>query len=76
MRSAIGSEFEKFKAQFTENERAFGFIRVQVGDELSKRQKFVFITWVGPAVSVIQRAKMSTDKALMKHIISVSTKLE
>lgn len=39
---------------------------------MSKRQKFLFLTWIGPGVSVIQRAKMSTDKSLMKDIIRVS----
>ena len=28
-------------------------------------------TWVGPNVSVMKKAKMSTDKALMKDIIQV-----
>lgn len=70
--SATGAEFEKFREQFTDNERGFGYIRIQTGDEMSKRQKFLFITWVGPGVSVIQRAKMSTDKSLVKEIVSVS----
>ncbi len=43
----------------------------QTGDELSKRAKFLFVTWVGPSVSVMKKAKMSTDKALMKEIIQV-----
>jgi hypothetical protein len=43
----------------------------QTGDEMSKRSKFVFVTWVGPSVSVMKKAKMSTDKALMKDIIQV-----
>ena len=38
---------------------------------MSKRCKFVFVTWVGPSVSVMKKAKMSTDKALMKDIIQV-----
>lgn len=70
--SAKGSDFEKFRDEFGENERAFGYIRLQTGDEMSKRQKFILITWVGPSVSVIQRAKMSTDKALIKSVITVS----
>lgn len=69
--SAKGVEFDKFREEFAENERAFGYIRIQTGDEMSKRQKFLLITWVGPAVSVIQRAKMSTDKALIKSVITV-----
>jgi len=64
-----GDVFDKFKEHFGENERAFGYIRLQTGDEMSKRQKFLFVTWVGPAVSVIQRAKMSTDKSMIKDII-------
>ncbi|KAJ8944937.1 hypothetical protein NQ318_013085 [Aromia moschata] len=68
--SATGAEFGKFKEQFTEDERAFGYIRIQTGDEMSKRQKFVFITWVGSSVSVLKRAKMSTDKAVVKNLIS------
>ena len=43
----------------------------QTGDEMSKRAKFVLVTWVGPGVSVMKKAKMSTDKALMKDIIQV-----
>lgn len=45
-----------------------------MGDEMSKRRKFLFLTWIGPEVSVIQRAKMSTDKAIMKDVINVSYK--
>lgn len=36
---------------------------------MSKRSKFVFCTWVGPNVSVMKKAKMSTDKALMKELV-------
>jgi len=68
--SLKGTSFEEFREQFSETERAFGYIRLQTGDELSKRQKFLFVTWVGPGVSVIQRAKMSTDKSIIKNIIS------
>ncbi len=40
---------------------------------MSKRSKFVFLTWVGSNVSVMKKAKMSTDKLLMKEIIQVGT---
>ncbi|CAG9131182.1 unnamed protein product [Plutella xylostella] len=70
--SARGSDFTEFRTHFDDGERAFGYLRLQMGDEMSKRKKFIFMTWVGPAVSVINRAKMSTDKAIIKDIISVS----
>ncbi|CAH0551585.1 unnamed protein product [Brassicogethes aeneus] len=68
--SATGADFEKFREQFDEKDRAFGYIRIQTGDELSKRQKFLLVTFIGSSVSVIQRAKMSTDKSLIKNIVS------
>ncbi|XP_041978489.1 coactosin-like protein isoform X2 [Aricia agestis] len=68
--SGRGSDFTEFRTHFADDERAFGYLRLQMGDELSKRKKFLFVTWVGPNVSVINRAKMSTDKAIIKDIIS------
>ena len=46
--------------------------KFQTGDEMSKRAKFVLVTWIGPSVSVMKKAKMSTDKAIIKDVIQVS----
>merc|ERR1712045_248873 len=77
--TAKGSQFNEFKSQFGADDRGFGYIKIMTGDEMSKRSKFVMVTWVGPNVSVMKKAKMSTDKALMKDIIqnmSVEVQLE
>uniref|UniRef100_A0A034VIT6 Coactosin-like protein n=1 Tax=Bactrocera dorsalis TaxID=27457 RepID=A0A034VIT6_BACDO len=68
--TARGQGFEEFREQFGENDRAFGYIRIQMGDEMSKRQKFIFLTWIGQYVGVLPRAKMSTDKALIREVLS------
>lgn len=68
--SAKGIGFDEFCAEFQDNERAFGYIRIQMGDEMSKRSKFLFLTWIGPEVGVMQRAKMSTDKSIIKDVIN------
>lgn len=67
--TAKGEDFDNFRTHFGPDNRGFGYIKVMTGDEMSKRSKFVFCTWVGPNVSVMKKAKMSTDKALMKEII-------
>jgi len=46
-------------------------VRIETGDELSKRAKFALITWVGERVSPLKKAKVSTDKADVKRIITV-----
>merc|ERR1712039_426796 len=77
--AAKGVDFAEFKSHFGADDRGFGYIKITTGDEMSKRSKFVFCTWVGPNVSVMKKAKMSTDKALLKDIIqnmSVELQLE
>ncbi|KAL0167788.1 hypothetical protein M9458_036010, partial [Cirrhinus mrigala] len=49
--------------------RLFGFVRITTGDAMSKRAKFTLITWIGENVSGLQRAKISTDKTLVKDIV-------
>ena len=44
----------------------------ETGDEMSRRAKFAFITWIGPGVSPLKKAKVSTDKAFVKEICRVS----
>lgn len=65
-----GEDFGEFHEQFADHERAFGFIRIQTGDEMSKRSKFVLVTWCGQDVQPLKRARMSTDKSLVKDVIS------
>lgn len=51
----------------------FGFVRFTTGDALSKRAKFTLITWIGERVGGLQRAKISTDKTLVKDVVQVGT---
>lgn len=52
--------------------RVYGYVRFETGDEMSRRAKFAFITWIGPTVSPLKKAKVSTDKAFVKNIMPVS----
>ncbi|XP_077542400.1 coactosin-like protein [Haemaphysalis longicornis] len=65
-----GDDFEALKKNLTEIGRAFVYLRVQAGDEMSKRSKFVFITWLTEAVGVLQRARISSEKAALKDVIT------
>ncbi|KAK2841739.1 hypothetical protein Q5P01_011939 [Channa striata] len=63
-----GADYEDFKRMCTDDARMFGFARITTGDAMSKRAKFVLITWIGEGVSGLQRAKISTDKTLIKEV--------
>lgn len=41
------------------------------GDELSKRSKFVLISWCGNEVGGLKRARLGTDKSELKQLIKV-----
>ncbi|CAB1455698.1 unnamed protein product [Pleuronectes platessa] len=64
-----GTDYEDFKRMCTDDARMFGFIRITTGDAMSKRAKFTLITWIGENISGLQRAKISTDKTLVKDIV-------
>lgn len=53
----------------TDDARLFAFVRVTTGDAMSKRSKFTLITWIGENITGLQRAKISTDKALVKDVV-------
>ena len=61
-----------FWYRFLDEERAYGYVRVETGDEMSKRAKFVFITWIGKDVSALKKARVSTDKGVVKAVLCVS----
>eukprot|EP00047_Mylnosiga_fluctuans_P001511 m.220674 g.220674 ORF g.220674 m.220674 type:complete len:143 (+) comp10431_c0_seq1:56-484(+) len=66
---ATGETYEEFLTHFKDDQRLYGFVRVNTGDEMSIRSKFVLITWVGKAVKAVLRAQVSTDKAFVKGVI-------
>jgi len=53
---------------FADDECAFAFLRLTVGDEESKRAKFVLVSWCGEKVGALARANMSVHKASVKEI--------
>uniref|UniRef100_A0A3Q3EL63 Coactosin-like protein n=1 Tax=Labrus bergylta TaxID=56723 RepID=A0A3Q3EL63_9LABR len=53
----------------SDDSRLFGFVRIMMGDAMSKRAKFTLITWIGENIGGLQRAKISTDKAKVKEIV-------
>jgi len=67
--SNSGDDYGELLNLFNDSERMFAFVRFQMGDEMSKRAKFALITWVGPSVSAMKKAKLSTDKAFVKEVI-------
>lgn len=65
-----GTDYDDMLSEFGEEERLYGYVRLEVGDELSKRAKFVLITYIGQNVSPLKKAAVSTDKAFVKMVFS------
>jgi hypothetical protein len=54
---------------FEDGERLYAYLKVKWGDDLSTREKFVLITWVGERVPPLKKARVSTDKAFVKEVV-------
>lgn len=66
--SKSGVEYAEFLDNLTDDNRVYGYVRVDCGDEMSKRAKFILVTWVGQDVGALKKAKVSTDKAFVKQV--------
>ncbi|KAJ3287657.1 hypothetical protein HK104_008490 [Borealophlyctis nickersoniae] len=61
---------EEFVSKLKPEQAAFGYLRMIVGnDELSKRAKFVLVSWCGEQVKVMRKAKLSVHIADVKSVI-------
>jgi len=60
---------DELVAKFQDDQAQYAFLRVISGDSESKRTKFVFISWCGPNVGALKRAKMSVHKASVKTVV-------
>ena len=54
------------RVSYVEDARVYAYVRFETGDEMSRRAKFAFITWIGPGVTPLKKAAVSTDKAFVK----------
>ncbi|XP_038070128.1 coactosin-like protein [Patiria miniata] len=68
--AASGVDYQEFLDLLQDDQRSYGFVRYETGDEMSKRAKFAFVTWIGPSVSPLKRARVSTDKGFVKEIFT------
>ncbi|KAJ1502192.1 hypothetical protein HMI54_008882 [Coelomomyces lativittatus] len=62
----------EFLKELKDDQAGYGYIRMMVGnDSLSKRSKFVLVSWVGEQVKVMRKAKVSVHLADVKKVLSV-----
>jgi len=60
---------QEMVGHFQQGVPAYGFLRVTSGDEMSKRPKFVFITWVPTDTKVMRKARISVHRAFVKEVV-------
>jgi len=68
--SAVGSGSVSEGVQhFKDDESQYGFFKVSfTADDDTERTKFVLVTWLGPNVSILTKARLSVHKPLVKQV--------
>jgi hypothetical protein len=62
----------EFVSNLKDDTAAFGYLRINVAnDNLSNRSKFLLVSWCGPEVKVMRKAKLSVHIADIKKVIQV-----
>jgi Cofilin/tropomyosin-type actin-binding protein len=65
--------YEEFLNNLSESKVQFGLLRVEDGDRESRRVKFVFVTWCGPATGGIVKARSNTHKRDVARVVGVGS---
>ena len=54
------ADLEELRERLDESKASFAYVRVQyANDKESKREKFIFVVWIGPGCKVMRKAKVS-----------------
>lgn len=70
--TATGENFDEIMGLLDDSIREYFFIRLVVGDEMSKRAKFALITWIGNACSPLKKGLVSHEKQKIRDCIQVN----
>lgn len=58
--------------QLDDAKALYALLRIEDGDQESRRVKFVFITWVGPSVGGMARGRVTIHKTGVAQVVGVS----
>ncbi|KAJ9057909.1 hypothetical protein DSO57_1018080, partial [Entomophthora muscae] len=59
-----------FTSNLSPDQAGFGFLRIPLkNDEYSERIKFVFVSYCGPQVRVMRKAKLGIQKAQVQSVL-------
>ncbi|KAG0659039.1 hypothetical protein C6P46_005335 [Rhodotorula mucilaginosa] len=62
---------DELKTKFQDQRASFAYIRVKYSNDAeSVREKFALITWIGPEVKVMRKAKLSVQSADVKKVLA------
>lgn len=53
-----GKEYHELMQYLLDTDMAFAYVKIIMGDDVSKRDKFVLISWVGSEVSSVKKGRM------------------
>ncbi|XP_033646930.1 coactosin-like protein [Asterias rubens] len=70
--AGTGTDYSEFLDNAGDDERMYSYVRFQDVDGTTgaRKKMYAFITWIGPSVSPLAKARVSTDKAFVKQIFT------
>ena len=70
-----GKEYEELFQYLGDDDMCFVYIKIITGDEVSRREKFVVITWAGPGISAVKKGKMLLPRSEIDKIFEQRAKV-
>ena len=64
-----GAGVDEWLGNLKDDEVQFSLVKMTMGDRESKRPKFVMVSWIGPSVGIMKKAKVAIHGASVKEFI-------
>ena len=73
--SKKGRDYEELLGNLGPEDMAFAYAKIVMGDEVSRREKFILISWVGSQVSAVKRARMMVSRCEVDQLFDQRAKV-
>ena len=73
--SKKGKDYAKLVELLGPDDMSFAYAKLNIGDEVTRKDKFILIVWVGSGISAVKKGRMMVPRATIDEIFSQRAKV-
>jgi len=70
-----GKQFSQLVSALQPDSMCFAYAKLNIGDDVTRKDKFILIVWVGSEISAVKKGRMMGPRATIDEIFSQRAKV-